>query len=127
VKRSALIILTAIYLLSCVGIGFNRLYCCGSLVSVTVTYAMPDNTGKDAVAKKNCCRHENQSFKVKDSHFSATTATIAEPMPAILRPFNSLYNTAALTTLRTNLMYSAHAPPGYTATPAYILHCTYRI
>ncbi|WP_143065114.1 HYC_CC_PP family protein [Mucilaginibacter gossypiicola] len=126
-KRTTLILLTAIYLLSCVGIGINRFYCCGKLASVTLTYAMPDNNTKDSGDKDNCCKHEKQSFKVKDSHFSAAIAALDHPVLAVIPSFITPYCELALTQLQPKITYNGNAPPGHSDTPVYTLNCTYRI
>jgi hypothetical protein len=127
VKRTALILLTAIYLLSCIGLGINRFYCCGKLASVTLIYGADDNTGKEAAKKDNCCKHVKQSFKVKDSHFSVVSFSLNHPIPAIIPPFTSLNNENIVNLLRTKIVYKGNAPPGYSDIPIYSLNCTYRI
>lgn len=121
-KRTALLFLTAIYLLSLVGIGINRFYCCGKLTSVTLTYASADHTDKD-----NCCKHESKSFKIKDSHVTVNTTVLSQAIPAIL-PMPA-YQTAVniLTEQATHSNYQANAPPGSPDIPIYTLNCAYRI
>ncbi len=126
-KRTAIIFLTVIYLLSLVGFGIDRFYCCGRLASVALTYAQSDNTGKETGKKNNCCKHEKQSFKVKDSHVNAPDFVFSVLSYAIL-PVQHNRAAAALPAeqaITTN--YQANAPPGKHETPIYILHCTYRI
>jgi hypothetical protein len=122
-KRSALILLTAIYLLSCVGIGVSRFYCCGKLASVTLTYAAQDHTGD----KGNCCKHESKSFKLKDSHVTANALVLNQLMPAILPV--PVYLTALEQTAEqvTQTKYRANAPPDNPAVPIYTINCAYRI
>lgn len=127
-KRTALIFLTAIYLLSCVGVGINRFYCCGKLASVKLTYVAADNTGsKSDKTKDNCCKNVNQNFKIKDTHFSAASLSLGTtPLPVILPSFLGL-NHIAVKVLPIIRAYQTHAPPGYADIPAYTLNCTYRI
>ncbi|MGF7082129.1 HYC_CC_PP family protein [Mucilaginibacter sp. UYCu711] len=121
-KRSALILLTAIYLLSLVGIGVNRFYCCGKLTSVTLTYASANHTDKG-----NCCKHESKSFKIKDSHVTGNTTVLSPsiaailPTPAYLNAVNIFIEQA------TPINYQANAPPGNVDIPIYTLNCAYRI
>jgi len=126
-KRTALLLLTTIYLLSVVGIGVNRFYCCGTLASVTITYAAPDD-GVNKTSKNNhCCRHENKSFKINDSHVTANATFLSPSAPVILpasaffTPINNLTKQAIRT------VYQANAPPGNPDLPIYTLNCTYRI
>jgi hypothetical protein len=126
-KRSALIFMTTIYLLSIVGMGVNRFYCCGKLASVTLIYGSEDNTGKEAGKKDNCCKNEKQSFKVKDTHVSATSFAFIAPSPAILPAFSNWNLFAVFQERPLTIAYQSNAPPGNPDTPIYTLNCTYRI
>jgi hypothetical protein len=122
VKRTALLFLTAIYLLSLVGIGVSRFYCCGKLTSVTLTYASADHTDQN-----NCCKHDTKSFKVKDSHVTAASFVFSEISAAIIpTPVNWTLVTFA-TEHANPTSYQANAPPGDPDIPIYTLNCTYRI
>jgi hypothetical protein len=122
VKRTALLFLTTIYLLSLVGIGVNRFYCCGKLTSVTLTYASADHTDKN-----NCCKHESKSLKVKDSHVMVNATVLSQSVPILLPA--SAYWTAVniLTEQNAHINYQANAPPGNPDIPIYTLNCAYRI
>jgi len=126
VKRTVLISLTAIYLLSLVGIGVIRFYCCGKLTSATLTYASADHTDKDK-DKDNCCRHESKSFKIKDSHITVNTTILTPSAPALLP--EPVYRTVVniLTEQGKPINYQANAPPGNPDIPIYTLNCAYRI
>jgi hypothetical protein len=126
-KRTALILLMAIYLLSCVGMGINRSYCCGKLAAVTLIYGAPDNTKKETGKNNNCCRNEKQSFKVNDSHFSAASFSLKNPVPALLSSFVNHQNELIAYQLHTKIVYKGNAPPGLSNTPVYTLNCAYRI
>jgi hypothetical protein len=121
-KRSALILLTAIYLLSLVGIGVNRFYCCGKLASVTLTYASADHTDKD-----NCCKHESKSFKIKDSHVTVNALILNQLIPTILPVSNYLIADDLLMEQANHTNYQANAPPDNPAVPIYTINCSYRI
>jgi hypothetical protein len=122
VKRTALLFLTAIYLLSLAGIGINRFYCCGKLTSVTLTYASADHTDKN-----NCCKHESKSFKIKDSHVTANTTVLSPSIPAILPAPAYLVAVNVPTEQDNPINYQANAPPGNPDIPIYTLNCAYRI
>jgi hypothetical protein len=126
-KRTALILLMVVYLLSIAGIGVNRFYCCGKLASVSFTYGAADNSGKALGEKDNCCKNENQIFKVKDSHMNVAAFEFSSLNPSLLptityfafiNPVNerSIYN-----------HYSANSPPIRPDIPFYALNCAYRI
>ena len=121
-KRTTLLFLTVIYLLSLVGIGINRFYCCGNLTSVTLTYASADHTDKD-----NCCKHESKSFKIKDSHVTVNTTVLGQATPALL-PIPAYQTAVNILTEQDNpINYQANAPPDNPAIPIYTLNCAYRI
>jgi len=121
-KRSALVLLTAIYLLSCVGIGVNRFYCCGKLTSVKLTYAVADYADKG-----NCCKHDVKSFKVKDTHVNATSFALSELSAAILPVDHQWTTTTIVAEQISQIGYQANAPPGNPDIPIYTLNCAYRI
>ncbi|MBD1366537.1 hypothetical protein IDJ77_22170 [Mucilaginibacter sp. ZT4R22] len=121
-KRSTLILLTAIYLLSVVGIGVNRFYCCGKLTSIELTYAVTDHTDKD-----NCCKNDVKSFKVKDTHVNSTSFALSDLSPVILPSLSTWNVTIPVNEQIATIGYQSHAPPGHLPIPIYTLNCTYRI
>jgi hypothetical protein len=127
VKRTALICLTAIYLLSGIGLGINRVYCCGKLASVTLTYGGADDSSKQSAKQEGCCKNEKQNFKVKDSHFTVVSLALNCPLPAIISSFTSFNDENLISCLKTKIVYKGNAPPGHPDIPVYSLNCTYRI
>lgn len=125
-KRTALILLTAIYIISCLGMSVNRFYCCGKLASVSYNLGAPENSDKSAKQHK-CCDHQKQSFKVKDSHFSAASFSLNHPLPAIVPSLISLADEPVVGILHTKIVYKGNAPPGHSDIPVYTLNCAYRI
>ena len=126
-KRTALTLLTAIYLLSCVGMAVNRFYCCGKLAAITLIYGAPENSKKESAKKNNCCRNEKRNFKVKDSHFSAASFSLKHPVVVLLSSFVNLQNEAIVNQLNAKIVYKGNAPPGHPDIPVYTLNCAYRI
>lgn len=126
-KRTALILLTAVYFISCMGMSVNRFYCCGKLTSTTFSYGASDNSGSKPGNKDKCCGHEKQSFKVKDSHFSTASISLSHPLPAIIPSFISLADEPVVSFLHTKILYKGNAPPGHSDIPVYTLNCAYRI
>lgn len=125
-KRTTLLLLTALYLLSAVGIGVNRFYCCGRLAAVNIAFASSNDQYK-ILKKDNCCKNEKQSFKIKDNHFSETGFSLAQPFPVILPDAYSYDHTVISTVCIQHSSYLSNAPPGKPEVPIYILNCTYRI
>jgi hypothetical protein len=126
-KRTALILFTAIYLVSCIGMSVNRSFCCGKLTSVSFSYGEGDNSESKPGNKDKCCGHEKQSFKVKDSHFSVASVLLNRPLPAIIPSFISHADEPVVNELHAKIVYRGNAPPGHPNIPAYTLNCAYRI
>jgi len=126
-KRTALILLTAIYLISLMGMSVDRSYCCGKLIAVSSSFGAGDNSSGTSGKKDKCCGHEKQSFKVKDSHFNAVSLSPNHPLPAIIPSFISIADEPIVTSLHTKIVYKGNAPPGHSDIPVYTLNCTYRI
>jgi hypothetical protein len=108
------------------GMSVDRSYCCGKLTSTTFSYGAGDNSSKSG-NKDKCCGHEKQSFKVKDSHFSAASLSLIYPLPAIIPSFISLADEPVVSMLHTKVVYKGNAPPGHSDIPVYTLNCAYRI
>jgi hypothetical protein len=125
-KRTALILLTAIYLVSCLGMSVSRFYCCGKLASVNYSLGATENGDKPA-KKDQCCRHEKQSFKVKDSHFSAASFSLNHPFPVIIPSFTNEADEPVAGILPAKIVYKGNAPPRHSDIPVYTLNCAYRI
>ena len=107
--------------------GINRFYCCGKLASVTLSYGAADNHDNESAKNNNCCKHEKQSLKLKDSHVNAASIAFNSPQPMLL-PASTGFG--ALTIIKQhvlNISYQSNAPPGCTDIPIYSLNCTYRI
>ena len=124
-KRSALILLTSMYLISCLGMGIDRFYCCGKLASVKLVYGASDTeTGK--AKKVNCCRNEVRNFKINDTHFGGISFSLTDPLPVVLQhvsfSLSTLYPTA-----NNSVVHYSNAPPGHPDIPVYTLNCAYRI
>lgn len=125
-KRTAIIILTLLYTISSFGMSVERFYCCGKLAHTT--YAIGDSGSKETKAVKadNCCKTTKQSFKVKDNHVGVKALMLqSNTFVASLPERHGLVSFVVITI--SPLSYQANAPPGRQRTPAYILHCNYRI
>lgn len=85
-KRTALLILTLLYTISCLGMSVERFYCCGKLARTT--YIIGDTGGKEVKAGKDdkCCKTVKTTFKVKDNHFSAKTGPDFKNAVAVIVP-----------------------------------------
>jgi hypothetical protein len=127
VKRVAPLLLSAIYLLSSLGIAVNSHYCCGILQSTTLSES-PKTGCKMAAAMKNCCKTKKQYFKVKDQHIGASAFSFnAKLFPVIAAPLLAFTQNINIP-VQEIVYFNSNAPPGWRhSTPNYILNCTYRI
>jgi len=113
-------------MLSCIGIAINSFYCCGKLKFVSLRIGAIESSAKHG-SKDNCCKHNRQSFKVKDSHISSNFFTFNYVAPvAILSP-QFFDNEPADHYQHAGLFYNTHAPPGLTYVSLYKFICNYRI
>jgi hypothetical protein len=128
VKRTALISLTVVYLLSIFGITVSSFYCCGKLEFTNVTFAgakKPDS--KIITGLPGCCKTKKQIIKVKDQHFGSQAFSLNASLFHTIIP---AYLTLDLSSRGFKPDYTAfigHAPPDWPKAPAYILNCAYRI
>jgi len=127
-KRSALLILTFVYLVSCVGIAVNRYYCCGKLASVKLVYGeLAKNSHQKGKKRPACCRNEVKTFKINDTYFNSQAYILGNPSPVTL-PYFTLVDFKLQTALpQAVITYYAKAPPGSPHVPIYTLDCDYRI
>ncbi len=76
-KRIAVIILMFLYLIPAIGVTVSAHYCGGKISSLSLKFA---DTHKCACGnkamKKDCCKDETKTFKLKDSHQFSTSYLI---------------------------------------------------
>jgi len=127
-KRTALILLSAIYLLSALGVVADSYYCHGKLQSTSMVIqraSLPDCKMHDQM--KNCCKTKKQFFKVSDLHIYAATFSLDTKLfPVIQVPYllSQINISAAVQEFSNN---NINAPPKSIAIPVYTLNCNYRI
>ena len=120
VKKTALIFLVFVYVLSSTGVSVKAFYCCEKLKSVKLTLATNENSND------GCCKTIYQSLKIKDTHVMAD-AIIAPALHHLAQlPFTSP-PCEDFSAEPTKVMGSIHAPPLHRGVPAYISDCVYRI
>jgi len=127
VKRIALLLLSAIYLLSSAGVAAESHYCCGILQSTSLS-ASSTATCKMNLPMKRCCKTKKQYFKVKDQHIGSSFLSFStKGNPAINLPFLIFFDKTTVS-VGDRLSFNSNAPPHRQyATPSYILNCNYRI
>jgi len=124
-KKAALIVLTALYMMSVSGISVNRFYCCGKLESTSFSAFV---FGKSATKDDGCCKHRQNVVKVSDSHEAGATMHVGKACitDAHYSPVN--YNvSSSLCKLPAPSHNQINAPPLIAAIPLYTRFCNYRI
>ncbi|HCN84814.1 MAG TPA: hypothetical protein DIT07_14525 [Sphingobacteriaceae bacterium] len=127
-KRVLLFAITAIYLLSCIGVAVNCFYCCGELKSVSIVAASQESENCNMPVKKDgCCDQSSQTFKVKDQHLASGSIPPASlPIIGIIQSFH-LFDLALPFSVRETSAFNYHAPPILSGTAIHTLNCTFRI
>jgi hypothetical protein len=127
-KRTVLILLSAIYLLSTLGVAADSYYCHGKLQSTSVIIqrsSSPDCKMHDQM--KNCCKTKKQFFKVIDLHIYAASLSLGA------RVFPVIQVSLLVSQFKVNMAVqevsyvNISAPPKGIVNPVYILNCNYRI
>ena len=127
-KRIVPILLICVYSLSSFGVSLKAFYCCGRLKSVSVTYA---DKGENKCGKGNntdsCCKTKYQSFKVNDNHFTSDNIKTPSKQFISLTLFTPSLQDVTFYSPKIILWNRCNAPPIYSAIPAYIYNCVFRI
>jgi hypothetical protein len=126
VKRTAIILLSAVYLLSGLGIAADSHYCCGILQSTTLFHDTKLDC-KMASHMKGCCKTKRQYFKVKDRHFGAQAFSLNVNLFHTIIQSNYYLDLTLAGLNIAHVTVNSHGPPYRPKTPAYIQNCTYRI
>ena len=126
-KKFTLILASFFYMLSVLGIGIQKDYCCGKLRSTTFFNHQSDKKHCKGKAMTGCCRTENAFYKLNDSHETATAIIVhsIHPEPAVLayQEFQEIF--ASSTTAY--LFDHTNDPPHRKHLPVYLLNCNFRI
>jgi hypothetical protein len=127
-KRTALLLLTAIYLLSTLGIAVNSYYCSGKLRSTTAVVNCKGSDGckmKDQM--KNCCKTKKQYFKINDLHIYAFAFSLDTRLFPAVQVSCLASQTNINATIQVLFNIDINAPPKGNEIAPYILNCNYRI
>lgn len=124
IKRRAIILLTAIYLFSTLGVSAQSMYCMGVVRSTHISYG---TTPKMATRMKHCCKTKKQLLRVSDQHLYSGTLDMLAKFFAVLLNLNDNEVPTCTVTITQQQLYYSHAPPTAFSPPAYMLNCNYRI
>lgn len=127
-KKLALILLTAVYMLSIVGIGVSQFYCCSKLKSVSFSFNSKEQSNcKNNTKDDGCCKTTHQYLKVNDSHFASNDVSLAEKYFSILHTEFLVFELIGPQIQQAVASNNINAPPLLSKNPIYIFNCTYRI
>ena len=114
-------------MLSVLGIGIQKDYCCGKLRSTTIFYHQPDKKHCKGKAMAGCCRTENAFYKLNDSHETATAIIVHSIQPELFvlqyQEFQQIYSASSAA----YFFDHTNDPPGNEQVPVYLLNCNFRI
>ena len=127
-KKLALILLTAVYMLSTVGLAVSQFYCCGKFKSESISFvAEKQQNCQGDNEKPGCCQTTHHYLKISDNHFASQLDFSFEKFLSILHTDFPSVELAAPQMQLTIAANNIHAPPLLQGNPIYILNCTYRI
>jgi hypothetical protein len=128
VKRTVLLFITTIYLLSCLGIAVSSFYCCGILQSTTIMQIEDSKSDCKVVTKvPGCCKTKKQYLKVKDQHVASPVFSLNVNLFHTIIQTNYNLDLSPSGFNSAHSTFNSHAPPDWSNTPVYIRNCTYRI
>jgi hypothetical protein len=129
VKQTAVAFLIVIHLLFSVGIAVSSHYCAGKVTSVKLSILAEHKCpcGKKPM-KKDCCREEAKTFKLKNEQQKADQFSLTVFKADMLRPvFTDVCKLCSPQPLALNKYLSFGHPPDNTKHPLYIQQRVFRI
>ena len=128
VKKTALILLSALYMLSVAGIAVNKFYCCGKLKSISFSWNPTEKSKhKNGLPHDGCCKNIHEYLKIIDTHSPSNATFFCEKVFSIIyveSPFLNLNPAQVQQAIATN---NINSPPLLAEMPIYIFNCTYLI
>jgi hypothetical protein len=126
-KKFLTSILVLLYFTASSGVVLNVHYCMGHVASVKVdNFSVKAGMCGSDEQQGDCCRDEVKVLKVSNQH-KAAVAAYSINLPVVALPtYSSLIDQSSLTSQLADQPV-AHAPPGISSPPDYILNCVFRI
>lgn len=124
-KRSAIIVLTMLYLTTVSGFALNLHYCFKQLASVKID-APANSCAKLQNSKMKCCKDQKIDIKVKDAHQSNSPLHWSKFFPIALPVSAFVIFTPAV---RDQMVASVteRGPPKTSDIPLFLRYCTFLI
>ena len=129
-KKFFATILALVYLTASSGATINLHYCMGKLMSWDLSHkdgGKCGTCGMDNAGHKGCCNDEQKQLKIEKDQKAAET--ILQFLPKSSDAVANLFvNMPTVFYSSTVVEYpTAHAPPGLSAVPIFVLNCNFRI
>jgi hypothetical protein len=120
-KKSLLLLLTFVYLITVSGINIGMHYCGGKLRGVSFTKHHDENSCCSKKMKKSCCKQKAITVKINDNHNAA--ADLKVPNIKSIELFNSTFSQTTLNYKNifcSSIILFNHAPPDLYKDPLYL-------
>jgi hypothetical protein len=115
-------------MLSVLGVGIHKDYCCGKLRSTSFFHQQTEKKHCKGMSMAGCCRTENSFYKLTDSHENVSTASISNNLPNVDYIIHESANIAAhKLALLINISDHVIDPPDKNHSSVYLLNCNFRI
>ena len=126
-KRSVVIVLAMLYLVTVSGFALNLHYCFNRLSSVKID--APANACVKVLqpGKMKCCKDKHIEIKVKDTHQAGSPAYWGKFFPVMLHSFTLADFTFSFKNASIQQLSYRGPPPLPPGTPLFLKNCTFRI
>ncbi len=115
-------------MLSVFGIGINKNYCCGKLLSITFFSQHSNKKNCKSKSMAGCCKTEKAFYKLSDSHENAATALVVNNSHLVVAVINdNCFQKTFSTSSITYLSDHSNDPPEKKQLPVYLMNCNFRI
>ena len=126
-KRSVVIVLMMLYVVTVSGFALNLHYCFNHLTSVQIDAPVKTCAKGLAISKMKCCKDKHIEVKVKDAHHAGSGSILSkifnEDLPLIL--FGNIFFNLPVTS--TAVVVYRGPPDALHSAPIFLQNCTFRI
>jgi len=127
-KKSGVILLTLLYIVTVVGFALNFQYCGKVITDIKINAPLQGCIKGPMAAKMKCCTQKHVDIKIKDAQESTPASILAKvfafQLPVVSFGHFSINATAAF--LQTSC-YGAPPEPGQYSVAVFVRNCNFRI
>lgn len=120
-KKSGIVLVALLYLITANGFAINLHFCGKSIASFKINESV-----KNCGMSSKCCKNTHVEVKVKDAHQTSHTSFTAQNLVFLVPVFNSASLHQPLIINLVPQVVSERGPP-LPAVPVYLKNCTFRI